>query len=154
MRQIGSPIRPKDRLLVFGALPIEGAEIQEVVASLRSGWLGTGPKVARFENDFRAYKGAERAVAVNCCTAALHLSILAAGVQLGDEVISTALTFCATVLTYIGSFAPYRGGQHSLWCLAIVTCVRRAMTFDRASPFLSNDAHASTGTLRRACTTC
>lgn len=92
-----SPIRPKDRFLVFGAPAIEEAEIREVVASIKSGWLGTGPKVARFENDFRAYKNAEYAVAVSSCTAALHLSILAAGIKPGDEVITTAMTFCATV---------------------------------------------------------
>ena len=91
------PIRPKDRFLVFGAPAIEEPEIAEVVASLRSGWLGTGPKVAQFEKDFAAYKGVPHAAAVNSCTAALHLSILAAGLQAGDEVITTALTFCATV---------------------------------------------------------
>jgi dTDP-4-amino-4,6-dideoxygalactose transaminase len=95
------PIRSKNRFLVFGAPAIEDAEIQEVVASLRSGWLGTGPKVERFENDFRAYKGAEFAVAVNSCTAALHLSVLAAGLKAGDEVITTAMTFAATVNTII-----------------------------------------------------
>ncbi len=92
-----SPIRSKDQFLVFGAPVIEEAEIQEVVASMRSGWLGTGPKVAQFENDFRAYKKAEHAVAVNSCTAALHLSLLACGLKPGDEVITTALTFCSTV---------------------------------------------------------
>jgi dTDP-4-amino-4,6-dideoxygalactose transaminase len=91
------PIRPKDRFLVFGAPAIEEAEIEEVAASMRSGWLGTGPKVARFENDFKGYKTAKHAVAVNSCTAALHLSILAAGIQPGDEVITTPMTFCATV---------------------------------------------------------
>jgi dTDP-4-amino-4,6-dideoxygalactose transaminase len=92
-----SPVRDRSRFLVFGAPQIEDAEIEEVVASLKSGWLGTGPKVARLESDFRAYKGACHAVAVNSCTAALHLSILAAGVRPGDEVITTPLTFCATV---------------------------------------------------------
>ncbi|MEW5804248.1 MAG: DegT/DnrJ/EryC1/StrS family aminotransferase [bacterium] len=90
-------IRSKDRFLVFGSPAIEDDEIQEVIASMKSGWLGTGPKVARFENDFRAYKGAFYTVAVNSCTAALHLSILAAGLKPGDEVITTAMTFCATV---------------------------------------------------------
>ena len=87
----------RDKFLVFGAPLIEEAEIDEVVASMRSGWLGTGPKVARFESDFARYLGVEQAVAVNSCTAALHLSILAAGIRPGDEVITTALTFCATV---------------------------------------------------------
>lgn len=91
------PIRSQDRYLVYGACAIENAEIQEVVASMESGWLGTGPKVTRFENDFRAYKSATCAVAVNSCTAALHLSMLAASLSEGDEVITTPLTFCATV---------------------------------------------------------
>jgi dTDP-4-amino-4,6-dideoxygalactose transaminase len=83
--------------LIFGQPLIEQAEIDEVVDSLRRGWLGTGPKVARFENDFAAYKGVPAAVAVNSCTAALHLSMVAAGLAPGDEVITSALTFCATV---------------------------------------------------------
>jgi dTDP-4-amino-4,6-dideoxygalactose transaminase len=82
---------------VFGAPLIEDEEIDEVVDSLRSGWLGTGPKVARFEEDFARYKGVPYAAAVNSCTAALHLSMLAAGLRPGDEVITSALTFCATV---------------------------------------------------------
>lgn len=87
----------RKEFLVFGAPLIEDAEVDEVVDSLRSGWLGTGPKVARFEEDFAAYIGAPNGVAVNSCTAALHLSILAAGIKPGDEVITSALTFCATV---------------------------------------------------------
>ena len=90
-------IRSKEQFLVFGSPAIEDAEIQEVVASLKSGWLGTGPKVAQFENDFRSYKVAEYAVAVSSCTEALHLSMLAAQLNPGDEVITTAMTFCATV---------------------------------------------------------
>ena len=87
----------RDAFLVFAAPLIEEAEIAEVVASLRSGWIGTGPKVARFEDAFKQYRRAEYAVAVSSCTAALHLSMLAAGVGPGDEVITTAMTFCATV---------------------------------------------------------
>ena len=92
-----NPVRKKENFLVFGAPAIEEAEIAEVVASMRSGWLGTGPKVARFEEDFRRYTGAAYAVAVNSCTAALHLSMIASGVGPGDEVITTPLTFCASV---------------------------------------------------------
>ncbi len=91
--------------LVFGAPQIEEDEIAEVIASMRSGWLGTGPKVARFEADFAAYKGIPFTAAVNSCTAALHLSILAAGLGRGDEVITTALTFCATINAIIHSGA-------------------------------------------------
>ncbi|HEY9693639.1 MAG TPA: DegT/DnrJ/EryC1/StrS family aminotransferase [Oculatellaceae cyanobacterium] len=94
---VSSPIRSKDRFLVFGSPAIEDAEIQEVVSSMKTGWLGTGPKVALFEHDFKTYKDADYAVAVSSCTAALHLSILAASLQPGDEVITTAMTFCATV---------------------------------------------------------
>lgn len=90
-------MRPREDFLVFGAPLIEEAEVEELVASLRSAWLGTGPKVARFEEDFRRFKGAEHASAVSSCTAALHLSMLAGGIGPGDEVITTPLTFCATV---------------------------------------------------------
>ena len=86
----------RDGFLVFGAPLIEEAEIAEVVDSLRSGWLGTGPKVARFEELFRRYTGAEQAVAVSSCTAAVHLCLLGAGVGPGDEVVTTAMTFVAT----------------------------------------------------------
>jgi len=87
----------RENFLVFGSPRIEEDEIDEVVACLRSGWIGTGPRVAEFERRFAAYKGATHAVAVNSCTAALHLSILAAGIGPGDEVITTPLTFCASV---------------------------------------------------------
>ena len=85
--------------LVFGAPQIEDAEIDEVVACLRSGWLGTGPRVAQFERDFAAFRAVSPAqvAAVNSCTAALHISMLAAGLEPGAEVITTPLTFCATV---------------------------------------------------------
>jgi len=83
--------------LVFGAPLIGQEEIDEVVDSLHTGWLGTGPKVARFERDFAAYKGVARATAVNSCTAALHLSMLASGLEPGDRVITSPMTFCASV---------------------------------------------------------
>jgi dTDP-4-amino-4,6-dideoxygalactose transaminase len=92
-----SPVRTKDRFLVFGSPAIEDADIEEVVKTMRSGWLGTGPKVTQFENDLKMYKGASHAVAVNSCTAALHLSMVAAGIGPGDEVITTPMTFCASV---------------------------------------------------------
>jgi dTDP-4-amino-4,6-dideoxygalactose transaminase len=86
-----------DKFLVFGAPAIEKDEINEVVACLESRWLGTGPRVAQFERDFAFYKNSKCTAAVNSCTAALHLSLLAAGIGPGDEVITTPLTFCATV---------------------------------------------------------
>jgi dTDP-4-amino-4,6-dideoxygalactose transaminase len=100
MRKPATPVRPvrsKERFLVFGRPTIEEPEIAEVVDSLRNCWLGTGPKVARLEKDFAAYKGSPHAVAMHSCTAALHLSLLAADLKPGDEVITTPMTFCATV---------------------------------------------------------
>lgn len=88
--------RKRSDFLVFGSPLIEEEEIREVEATLRSGWLGTGPKVTRFEDTFRQYTGARYAMAVNSCTAALHLSMAVAGIGAGDEVITTPMTFCAT----------------------------------------------------------
>ena len=86
----------KEYYIVFGSPAIEEAEIEEMVKTLRSGWLGTGPKVAQFENMVAELSGAEYAMAVNSCTAAIHLSLIAAGIGKGDEVITTPLTFSAT----------------------------------------------------------
>ena len=86
----------RKEFLAFGSPVIDEAEIDEVVATLRSGWIGTGPRVARFEEMFREYIGARHAIALNSCTAALHLSMVVSGVGPGDEVITTPMTFCAT----------------------------------------------------------
>ncbi len=91
--------------LVFGQPSLGEDEIAEVVACLRSGWIGRGPRVTRFENDFAAYKGVEEAVSVHSCSAALLLALRAAGVGPGDEVITTPLTYCATVNAIIHSGA-------------------------------------------------
>lgn len=79
-------------------------EIQEVVAALRSGWLTTGPRVKRFEEEFAAAVGARHAVALNSCTAALHLAVHALGVKPGDGVLVPTMTFAATaeVVRYEG----------------------------------------------------
>ncbi|MBZ0169001.1 spore coat protein [Candidatus Methylomirabilis lanthanidiphila] len=80
-------------------------EIAEVVETLRSGWLTTGPKVRRFEEMFAAYVGARHAIAVNSGTAALHLALEAVGIGPGDEVILPTYTFAATgeVVAYLGA---------------------------------------------------
>ena len=85
-----------DKFLIYGQPLIEEAEINEVVDSLRSGWLGTGPKTHKFERMFSQFKGVDYAIALNSCTAALHLSLLALGVGRGDEVIVPTMTFAAT----------------------------------------------------------
>lgn len=90
----GEPVR-KD-FLVFGSPDIKEEEIQEVVDTLRSGWLGTGPKVRRFEEDFRRYVGCRHAIALSSCTAGLHLALDVLDIGQGDEVITTPITFAAT----------------------------------------------------------
>jgi dTDP-4-amino-4,6-dideoxygalactose transaminase len=82
--------------LVFGNPHIEEDEINEVVDCLRSGWISTGPRVARFEELFKKYIGSKHALALNSCTAGLHLSMIVAGLKPGDEVITTPMTFAAT----------------------------------------------------------
>ena len=71
-------------------------EIDEVVAALRSGWLTTGPRVQRFEKEFAANVSAAHAVAVNSCTAALHLAVEALGLKRGDAVLVPTMTFAAS----------------------------------------------------------
>ena len=71
-------------------------EIQEVVDTLRSGWITTGPKVGRFEQCFLDYLQVPEAIAVSSGTAGLHLALLGAGIGAGDEVVTTAMTFAAT----------------------------------------------------------
>jgi dTDP-4-amino-4,6-dideoxygalactose transaminase len=75
---------------------IEDEEISEVVDTLKSGWLTTGPKAFRFEEDFKNYIGCKHAIGLNSCTAGLHLSLVALGFKPGDEVITTPITFPAT----------------------------------------------------------
>ena len=88
------------------ALPDIGEdEINEVLDSLRSGWLTTGTKTKRFEEDFAAFVGAKvEAIAVNSATAGLHLALEAVGIGPDDEVITTPYTFTATaeVVRYLG----------------------------------------------------
>lgn len=91
----GRPVR--DNFLVFGAPCLGDEEIAEVVETLRSGWIGTGPRVKRFEEEFASYVGTRFAVALNSCTAGLFLALKALDIGPGDEVITTPLTFAATV---------------------------------------------------------
>jgi len=95
----------RDRLLSYALPSIGDAEIAEVVDSLRSGWVTSGPKVKRFEADFAAYIGCEHAVAVSSCTAGLHIALTALGVGPGDEVIVPTFTFCSTanVIVHLGA---------------------------------------------------
>lgn len=88
--------RARQEFLVFGSPLIGEEEIAEVVSTLRSGWIGTGPRAKQFEVMMAEYTGAKHAIAVSSCTAALHLSLVALGIGAGDEVITTPMTFAAT----------------------------------------------------------
>ena len=90
----GSPVRKT--LLPYGRQSIDERDIQAVVETLRSDWLTTGPKVAEFEEAMAAWVGAKYAVSFSSGTAALHAAAFAAGLQPGDEAITSPLTFAAT----------------------------------------------------------
>lgn len=75
---------------------LDESEEQEIIDTLRSGWLTTGKKTHQFESDFSEYIGCKSAIGLNSCTAGLHLALAAGGVGFGDEVITTAVTFAAT----------------------------------------------------------
>jgi dTDP-4-amino-4,6-dideoxygalactose transaminase len=94
----------------YGSVPffkptIGDGEIQEVVATLKSGWLTTGPRAQQFELEFAAAVGARHAVAVNSCTAALHLALDALGLEAGQAVLVPTMTFAATanVVRHMGA---------------------------------------------------
>ena len=87
----------RDTFLPFSPPFIGEEEIAEVVDSLRSGWITTGPKTKRFEADFAAYVNAPAALALSSCTAGLHTALEVNGIGPGDEVITSPMTFTATV---------------------------------------------------------
>lgn len=103
------------------ALPdIGNEEIDSVVETLRSGWITTGPKTKRFEEDFAAFLGGGvRALGVNSCTAGLHLAVEAIGIGPGDEVITTPHTFTATaeVIRYMGAHPVFVDIDPSTYCI-------------------------------------
>lgn len=88
--------RTRSTLLPFHQPWIDESDIEEVVDTLRSGWLTMGPKTVRFEEAFADYLGARHAIAVTSCTAALHLALDVAGIGPGDEVITSVYTFTST----------------------------------------------------------
>jgi dTDP-4-amino-4,6-dideoxygalactose transaminase len=90
----GEPLRAE--FLPFHRPWIDGAAIQEVVEALKSGWITRGPRTEAFEERFRQYIGCRHAIALNSCTAGLHLALVTAGIGPGSEVITSPITFPAT----------------------------------------------------------
>ena len=127
MSDIQPSARSRESYLVFGSPQLLDAEIDEVVATLRSGWIGTGPKVARFEEEFATYIGTPHAVALGSCTAALHLALVTLGLKPGDEVIVPAMTFAATanVVVHAGATPVFADVDRSSQCLDPDDVVRR-----------------------------
>jgi dTDP-4-amino-4,6-dideoxygalactose transaminase len=111
------PVR--DNYLVFGSPQLLEEDIDEVVATLRSGWIGTGPRAARFERDFADYTGVPHAVSMNSCTAALHLALVTMGLEPGDEVIVPSMTFAATanVVIHAGGRPVFADVDRRTMCL-------------------------------------
>jgi len=94
--QVASKPLARHEFIPFHVPQIDEEEIRSVVETLKSGWLTTGMKVKRFEEDFARYLGSSHAIAVNSCTAALHLALEAVGIEEGDEVIVPTMTFTAS----------------------------------------------------------
>ena len=88
---------PRPTFLPFSPPAISEEEIAAVADTLRSAWITTGPKTKRFESEFAQYLGAPAALALNSCTAGLHLALVTLGIGPGDEVITTPMTFCSSV---------------------------------------------------------
>lgn len=86
----------RNEFLPFALPDIDETEFKQIAEALASGWVTTGPKTRQFEREFAAAVGAKHAIAVNSCTAAMHLALEAIGLQRGDEVITTPYTFAAT----------------------------------------------------------
>jgi dTDP-4-amino-4,6-dideoxygalactose transaminase len=112
----------REKYLIYGAPDLGREEYDEVIACLDSRWMGTGPRTARLEREFRAYIGASATVALNSCTAALQLSIQVLGIPAGSEIITSTMTFCATANAII----------HAGCVPVLVDCERDSMNIDPA----------------------
>lgn len=109
-------------------------EIDAVAEVLKSGWLGLGPKTAEFEEKFAAYCGAKYAVALNSCTAALHLSLVAFGIKEGDEVLVSPMTFVSTVhaVIYVGATPVFVDVEPDTLCMSVEDIKRKVTPRTRA----------------------
>lgn len=119
----------RQNYLPFALPDIDDSEFLEVQEALKSGWVTTGPKTKKFEADFGAVVGAKQSVAVNSCTAALHLALEAVGVKRGDEVITTPYTFAASaeVIRYFDARPVLVDVEAEYFCMN-PTLIERAIT--------------------------
>src|ERR1700690_704031 len=92
---------PNEEFLPFSRPSISQAAIDEVVACLKSGWITTGPRVKQFEGDLKTYLRVPHVLALPSATAGLHLVLVALNLKPGDEVITTPMTFAATLNTIV-----------------------------------------------------
>ena len=109
----------REKFIPYNLPDISEQEINEVVDTLKSGWLAKGPRTVEFEKEFAAYVGAKHAVAVNSCTAALHVALLSQDIGAGDEVITTPMTFASTASTIIhtGATPVFADIDYSTGCI-------------------------------------
>ena len=85
------------KFITFGKPSLYEGELREITKTLKSGWLGTGPKSYKFEKKFSDYNKSKYSLALNSCTAAIFLTLKYLRIKEGDEIITTPLTFCSTV---------------------------------------------------------
>ncbi|MCI1956613.1 MAG: DegT/DnrJ/EryC1/StrS aminotransferase family protein [Oscillospiraceae bacterium] len=96
-----SQFQKREKFIPYNLPDLTDAESSEVADTLKSRWIAKGPRTVKFEQEFARYVGAKHAVAMNSCTAALHVALLARGIGAGDEVITTPITFASTANTII-----------------------------------------------------
>lgn len=109
----------REKFIPYNVPNITDVEINEVVDTLKSGWIAKGPRTMKFEKEFAEYVGAKYALGVNSATAALHVALLAKGIGAGDEVITTPMTFASTASTVIhtGATPVFADIDYSTGCI-------------------------------------
>lgn len=109
----------REKFIPYNIPNFTDVEINEVVDTLKSGWVAKGPRTVKFEKEFAEYVGAKYALGMNSCTAALHVALLAKGIGAGDEVITTPMTFASTASTIIhtGATPVFADIDYSTGCI-------------------------------------
>lgn len=127
-------LQPRSEYLPFGKPSFSDMEIEAVTQVMRSGWIGMGPETLAFENELAAAVGAPHVITVNSCTSALFLSLLAAGVSPGDEVIVPSLTWCSTAnaVLYLGATPVFCDVDPATFCATPASVAARVTGRTRA----------------------